>query len=241
MQQFFEFPVNPVCSFDNFVACDGNAGALEFSRRIADPYDPENLLYLYGPSGSGKTHLLKAIGQSSAGQSGSSSFPYLTCREPFTADSLFARFEASAILVVDDLHLLPDAAALRGALWQIFNDYHSSGRTVVMAGLVPPRELPFLDDHLVSRLLWGLVARVDVSDDHSRQMILRKIAADRQVRIPDDVVDYVLMTTSREVGDLIGAFESIYRLSMASQRRITLPLARSAREAEVGWPAGSPP
>lgn len=233
MQQFFEFPVNSVSTFDNFVSCDGNAGALEFSRRIADPDDPETLLYLYGPSGSGKTHLLKAIGHLRAGASDPHS-AYLTCREPFTADSLFDRFDASKILVVDDLHLLPDDAALRGALWQIFNDFHSSGRKVVMAGLLPPRELPFLDDHLVSRLLWGLVARVDVSDDHSRQMILRKIAADRQVRIPDDVVDYVLMTTSREVGDLIGAFEAIYRLSMASQRRITLLLARAAREAEHG-------
>jgi chromosomal replication initiator protein len=99
-----------------------------------------------------------------------------------------------------------------------------------MAGLYPPRELPYLDDHLISRLLWGLVARVDVSDDHSRQMILRKIAADRQVRIPDDVIDFILMTTSREVGDLIAAFESLYRCSMASKRKISLPLARDSRE-----------
>ncbi|MBK5275457.1 MAG: DnaA regulatory inactivator Hda [Desulfuromonadales bacterium] len=222
MQQFFEFPVNALCTFDSFVACDGNAGALEFSRRIADPDDSENLLYLYGPSGSGKTHLLKAIGQVMG-------CPYLTCREPFTADSLFGRFASAEALIVDDLQLLPDDAGLRAALWQIFNDFHLSGRKIVMAGLLPPRELPYLDDHLISRLLWGLVARVDVSDDHSRQMILRKIAVDRQVRIPDDVVDYILMTTCREVGDLINAFEALYRLSMASKRRITLPLAREAQ------------
>ena len=96
--------------------------------------------------------------------------------------------------------------------------------------IFPPRELPFLDDHLVSRLLWGLVARVDVSDDHSRQMILLKIAADRQIRIPDDAVDYILMTTSREVGDLIAAFDRLYRLSMASKRKISLQLARESRE-----------
>ena len=128
---------------------------------------------------------------------------------------------------------MPDDADLRAALWQIFNDFHSSGRKIAMAGLYAPRELPYLDDHLVSRLLWGLVARVDVSDDHSRQMILKKIAADRQVRIPDDVVDYILMTTSREVGDLISAFESVFRLSMKLKRRITLPLAREARERQL--------
>ena len=71
---------------------------------------------------------------------------------------------------------------------------------------------------------------MDVSDDHSRQMILRKIAADRQIRIPDDVVDFILMTTSREVGDLIAAFEALYRTSMASKRKISLLLARETRE-----------
>ena len=54
-----------------------------------------------------------------------------------------------------------------------------------------------------------------------------------QVRIPDDVVDFILMTTSREVGDLITAFEAVFRLSMELKRRITLPLAREARERQL--------
>ena len=232
MQQFFEFPVTSLCTFDSFVVCDGNAGALQFARRIADPDDPENLLYIYGPAGSGKSHLLQAIGQVMGGSS-RWPVPCLSFREPATADDVCGRFAQAEALIVDDLHLMPDDGGLRAALWQVFNDFHSSGRKIVMAGLYAPRELPYLDDHLVSRLLWGLVARLDVSDDHSRQMILKKIAADRQVRIPDDVVDFILMTTSREVGDLISAFEAVFRLSMELKRRITLPLAREAREREL--------
>lgn len=232
MQQFFEFPVTSVHTFASFVVCDGNAGALQFARRIADPDDPENLLYIHGPAGSGKTHLLQAIGQE-IGAHVSGTSPCLTFRDAITSDDLCCHFARAEALIVDDLHLMPDNGDLRAALWQQFNDFHSSGRKIVMAGLYAPRELPYLDDHLVSRLLWGLVARVDVSDDHSRQMILKKIAGDRQVRIPDDVVDYILMTTSREVGDLISAFEALYRLSMELKRRITLPLAREARERQT--------
>ena len=227
MQRFFDFPMIPAYSFDSFVACDGNAAALQFAWRIADPSDSENLLYLHGPAGSGKTHLLQSIARALC-PSGSSC--YLTCRDSFSALELAARFSGASALVVDDLHLLPDEADLRAALWQLFNDFYSSGRKVALAGLLTPRELPHLDDHLVSRLLWGLVARVDATDDHSRRMILKKIADDRQVRVPDDVVDYILMTASREVGALIAAFEALFRLSMAEQRRITLPLARQSRE-----------
>ena len=236
MQQFFDFPVTPTFSFESFVVCDGDSAALQFAQRIADSSNSENLLYLHGPSGSGKTHLLKAIGQA---LNNDAAAPYLSCREAFTTEDLVSRFADSPLLLVDDLHLLPDDVDLRVGLWQIFNDFYGAGRKVALAGLYPPRELPNLDDHLVSRLLWGLVARVDASDDHSRRMILKKITEDRQVRVPDEVVDYILITTSREVGDLISCFEALYSLSMAEKRRITLPLARESRELQIA--AGSNP
>jgi chromosomal replication initiator protein len=132
--------------------------------------------------------------------------------------------------VVDDLQDMPNDADMRRALWQLFNDFHTSGRTIAMAGSLPPRDLVNMDDHLTSRLLWGLVARLDTSDDTSRRMIIKKVADDHQIRIPDDVIDYILVTTSREVGALITGFNQLFRFSMAEKRRITLPLAREVRE-----------
>ena len=222
MQQFFDFPVTPSYRFDSFVPCEGNAAALSFAMRIVDPADRENLLYLYGPSGSGKTHLLKSIA--------SDIIPYLSLREPTAPDVLVSIFNGAVGLVVDDLDEMPDDSGLKGALWQLFNEFHTSGRTIAMAGLHPPRELTTLDEHLTSRLLWGLVARLDTSDDHSRRMILKKVAEDRQIRVPDDVVEYILATASREIADLIACFNQLYRFSMTEKRRITLPLAREVRE-----------
>lgn len=222
MQQFFDFPVIPTFNFESFVPCEGNAAALKFALRIADSSDSESLLYLYGPSGSGKTHLLQSI----AG----SRFPYLSLRQPFTKEHLISTFSFADGLVVDDLQAMPDNSDLRLSLWQLFNEFHTSGRTIAMAGTLPPRDLTNIDEHLSSRLLWGLVARLDTSDDSSRRMIIKKVADDHQIRIPDEVVEYILATTSREVGALITTFHNLYRFSMAEKRRITLPLAREARE-----------
>lgn len=218
MQQFFDFPVSPIFSFDSFVTCEGNSAALKFALRIADPSDSECLLYLHGPSGSGKTHLLQSIA--------ANSFPYLSFREPISREQFVETFNSADGLIVDDLQDMPDDANMRRALWQLFNDFHTSGRTIAMAGDLPPRELAHMDDHLTSRLLWGLVARLNTSDDNSRRMIIKKIAEDHQIRIPDDVVEYILATTSREVRALISGFHQLYRFSMAEKRRITLPLAR---------------
>lgn len=222
MQQFFEFPVIPSFSFDSFVPCEGNSAALRFALKIADPSDSETLLYLYGPTGSGKTHLLRSI----AG----SRYPYLSLQEPLAAELLESTFRTAEGLVVDDLQGMPDDPDLRRTLWQLFNEFHTSGRIIAMAGALPPRELANLDAHLTSRLLWGLVAHLDTSDDNSRRMIIKKVADDHQIRIPDEVVDYILATVSREVGALITAFHQLYRFSMAEKRRITLPLAREVRE-----------
>jgi chromosomal replication initiator protein len=222
MQQFFDFPITPSFSFDSFVSCEGNSAALRFALRIADPADPEKLLYLHGPSGSGKTHLLRSIA--------TGAIPYVSLREQSDPEMIMALFGGAQGLVVDDLQAMPDDSGLRGTLWQLFNEFHTSGRTIAMAGQHPPRELTNLDDHLSSRLLWGLVARLDTSDDHSRAMIIKKVSDDRQIRVPDDVVDFILATTSREVGALIDSFNRLYRYSMSEKRRITLPLAREVRD-----------
>lgn len=229
VQQLFDFPTRSVMTFATFIACDGNASAIHFAKKIADSTDPEKLLYLHGPTGSGKTHLISAICEN-LNQHNSQSATVLSCRTPSIADELIANFSNSCALLLDDIDQLPDSDDTRGVLWQIFNDCYAAGRPIVVTGSCPPRELSLFDNHLISRLLWGLVASTDASDDVSRRMIIKKISDDRNVRIADDVIEFLLFTTSREVGDLIAAFDKLYRYSLISKRKITMLLARQMRD-----------
>ncbi|HIJ80532.1 MAG TPA: DnaA regulatory inactivator Hda [Desulfuromonadales bacterium] len=224
MQQFFDFPITPSFGFDSFITCAGNASALGLARRVADPNDPEKLIYLHGPSGCGKTHLLSSI----AG----TGFPCITLRDTFTPDLIMSTFSNCNGMAIDDLHLMPPCHELRRALWQLFNEFHTSGRIIAMSGLIPPRDLDNLDEHLTSRLLWGFVVRLDTTDDESRSMILKKVADDRQIILPGEVIDYLLATASRDAGDLIKSFQKLYSSSMTQKRRITVQLAREIRVAE---------
>ncbi|HTP66401.1 MAG TPA: DnaA/Hda family protein [Geobacteraceae bacterium] len=237
MQLVFDFPVNSKQGFADFVVCGGNNAAFQFARLLAgDPL--HNVLYIYGPSGSGKTHLLRALAGSLGAGKGRATLPYISFREideiyggdyPGEAVSKLAgRFLDEPALLVDDIHLMPDNIHVRTEFWQLFNDFYADGRKIAVTGRNPPRELPNLDDHLVSRLLWGLVARVDVSDDESLRMIMKKLAADRNVRLPAEVIDYLICNTRRELPALIASLESIHRYAMATKRKITLKLAREA-------------
>lgn len=229
MQLIFDFPVLPRFGFENFVVCGGNKTAYQFAQKLAAGNDTENLLYIYGPEGSGKTHLLTALSTAIEGE-------YFSFRD---ADTLYRcdyqsegpsrladRFSGSSALILDDLHLLPDNQEVRVELWELFNTFYSTGKKIALAGLNPPKELPHLDGHLTSRLLWGLVARMDVSDDESRRMILKKLAEDRQMSLPDDVIDEMLLRVRRDIPSLVYALETINRFAISTKRKVSLRLAR---------------
>ncbi|KAF0215829.1 MAG: chromosomal replication initiator [Geobacteraceae bacterium] len=236
MQRFFDFPVTPKFNFDNFVVCNGNRTAFQFAGQLAGGNGTENLLYIYGPSGSGKTHLLTALGSCFYRQQKPPSFPYISFKDidelyggEFPAEEtskLAELFRDAPVLLVDDIHLIPDNVNIRVELWQVFNDFYTAGKKIAVTGLSLPKELPHLDDHLISRLLWGLVAKVDVSDDDSRRMIMKKLAEDRQVFLQADVIDYLLVHTRRDIPSLIDALELIRRQALATKRKISVRLAK---------------
>lgn len=231
MQLIFDFPVVPRFSFDNFVVCGGNKTAYHFATRLASEDGTENLLYLYGPHGSGKSHLLTAIASSIDARylslkDAAGFYPDAPQSEGFSL--LSEHFAKASALIVDDLHLLPDRQEARVELWELFNAFYTSGKKIVLAGLMPPKELPHLDGHLTSRLLWGLVASIDVSDDDSRRMILKKLAQDRQMALPEEVVEQMILRVRRDIPSLLYALESIKRLSLSSKKKVTLRLAKEA-------------
>lgn len=243
MQLVLDFPLKSSFSFTNFVVCSGNETAFRFAQRLVSPDAEETLLYLHGPAGSGKTHLLEACAATIGERTNPSvpaplfSFKETPGMPSNTISALLQRrFQDAPALLIDDIHLAPPDQTMKGAIWQLFNDFHAIGRPIAITGLTTPKKLANLDDHLVSRLLWGLVAGVDVSDDESRQMIMQKLAADRQVVIPSDVGEFLLKQLPRDIPSLITTLDRIVRYAVATGRKVSPRLA-----AEVLSGKGVPP
>lgn len=229
MQLVFDFPIKPHYSLDNFVTCTGNEMARAFATRLLDPDAGENLLYLHGAAGSGKTHLLSAIARelSTAGNPAVPVVPVDQLQASTMAATL-AKLHQLPALLLDDLHLLADDSSLRSAIWQLFNDFYESGRKIAATASLPPKELTALDEHLQSRFMWGLVAKLDISDDDSRRMIMQKLAEDRQIILPEEVTGHLLVNLPRDITALTAALDRIKTYSFATQRKISLRLAREA-------------
>jgi DnaA-homolog protein len=129
----------------------------------------------------------------------------------------------------DDVETLDEGAQAR--LFSAINEARASGGTVLAAGNAPPAQLPLRED-LRSRLAWGLVYHVKPLTDEERAVYLRGEAERRGLRLPDEVVGYLLTRLRRDLPSLTALLDRLDRASLEQKRPITLPLVRETLKDE---------
>jgi DnaA family protein len=127
--------------------------------------------------------------------------------------------------VVDDVEKLDEAAQI--ALFNAINEARQSGGKVLAAGNAPPPLLPLRED-LKSRLAWGLVYHVKPLTDDERATYLRAEAGRRSMRVPDEVISYLLTHVRRDLPTLRAILDEVDRISLEKQHPVTLPLIKAA-------------
>jgi len=137
--------------------------------------------------------------------------------------------------VVDDVETLDEASQI--ALFNAINEARQAGTRVLVAGNAPPAQLPLRED-LRSRLGWGLVYQVKTLADADRAVYLRAEAARRGMRIPDEVIAYLLAHARRDLPTLVAILDALDRASLEQRRPITVPLTRDTLEALERRPSG---
>ena len=126
---------------------------------------------------------------------------------------------------VDDVEELDEAS--QNALFNAINEARQSGGRVLAAGNAPPPQLPLRED-LRSRLAWGLVYHVKPLTDDERAAYLRTESERRSMRVPEDVIRYLLTHVRRDLATLVAILDALDRASLEKQHPITLPLAKAA-------------
>ena len=127
--------------------------------------------------------------------------------------------------VVDDVEKLNETSQIE--LFNAINEARQSGGKVLAAGNAPPAQLPLRED-LKSRLAWGLVYQVKPPSDEERALFLQAEAGRRGMRLPDEVVWYLLSRMRRDLRSLTAVLDQLDRYSLETKRPVTLPLVREA-------------
>jgi chromosomal replication initiator protein len=204
----------------------------------AQPGTLYNPLFIHGESGLGKTHLLQAIcaeiGQTQPPQRA----VYVTC-ETFVNDFVRAieqgtlpQFRDSArradVLVIDDVQFLANRESSQEEFFHTFNVLYQSRHQIILSADSPPTEIPTLEDRLISRFNWGLVAQIDPPNRETRQAILHKKARLRGCEVPDEVLDLIAERVQSNVRTLEGALTKLMLETQIGGKPMTLETAEQS-------------
>lgn len=135
------------------------------------------------------------------------------------------------LVIADDVETLGDSAQQR--LFAAINAARQGEPPVLAAGAQPPAQLALRED-LRTRLAWGLVYQLKPLSDAEKALHLRAQAARRGLRLPDEVLAYLLSRLPRDLASLNGVLEALDRYSLETKRPLTVPLVREALERRAG-------
>jgi len=235
-QSGFEFYLNPRYTFENFVVGPGNRFAHAASLAIAEsPGKAYNPLFIYGGVGLGKTHIMQAIGHYLLKKSYPLNFTYISS-EKFTNQLINAisnrttakfreRYRTIDVLLIDDIHFLGGKESTQEAFFHIFNDLYDMHKQIVMSSDRSPKDIPSLEQRLVSRFEWGLVTDIQPPDLETRIAILKQKCRAESVVVSDEVMYFIAEKIKSNIRELEGALIRIVAYSSLMGKDINLELA----------------
>ena len=228
--------LNPNYNFDTFIQGASN----EFSRTVGEtvaknPAKTFNPLFLYGPSGCGKTHLTNAIGTRIKELYPEKRVLYVSAHllQVQYTDSVrtnnynsFMKFYQNIdVLIVDDIQEFAGLSKTQNTFFHIFNHLHQNGKQLILTSDRAPVMLQGMEERMLTRFKWGLIAELEKPDMELRKNILRNKIHRDGLNIPDNVINYIAENVNESVRELEGIINSLLAQSILFKREIDMSLA----------------
>ncbi|MFH1008104.1 MAG: chromosomal replication initiator protein DnaA [Candidatus Latescibacterota bacterium] len=231
--------LNPRYTFDTFVVGNSNQLATAAARAVAE--DPGttsfNPLLIYSGVGLGKTHILQGIAHHCLNKNPAQRVIYVSSEKFFldfidsiqhNKSSAFSKIYRNAdLLLVDDVQFLVNKETTQEEFFHTFNALHQNGKQIVLTTDRPPSELKGLEERLISRFQWGLVADIQSPNLETRIAILQKKAATDGIELPREVITFIAEHITSNVRELEGTLIRLLASASISNQDITLEFAQS--------------
>jgi chromosomal replication initiator protein len=232
-------PVEPRYSFDNFIVGKSNELAYNAAQSISDPGPMGfNPLFLHGTTGLGKTHLMHAIGNAFLARQPDARVAYMSA-EKFMVEFLAAlrakdtiafkqRLRSVDLLMIDDVQFIAGKESTQEEFFHTMNEIISAGKRLVITADRSPQNLEGIQERILSRMAWGLVADINPADYELRLNILHaKLAAmPHNVPVPAEVIEFLARKITANVRELEGALNRVVAYAALVNAAVTLEFTR---------------
>jgi chromosomal replication initiator protein len=226
-------------TFENFVSGASNKLALSVARSIADKPQGNtfNPFFIYGPSGVGKTHLANAIGVNVLERNPEMRVLFVSAhvfKTQYTESVVknnfnnFINFYQSIdVLIIDDVQEI-STAKTQQAFFHIFNHLQQSSRQIIMTCDRPPVKLEGMEDRMLTRFKWGMVAEMEMPDATLRRDIVKAKLKRNGIRtgFSQEVISYISENVVSSVREIEGVINAIMAYSIVDSHEIDLELVK---------------
>jgi chromosomal replication initiation ATPase DnaA len=176
---------------------------------------PSRACALWGPHGSGKTHLAR-IWRALAGAE-------VLRPGELTIERVAALASGGAFLIDD-----ADAGDGGAALFHLLNFVNQSGGWLLMTSVEPPQRWATPIPDLHSRLTAVPGAALVEPDEALIARVLLKLFADRQLKLPEALIDYLVPRLRRSFADAERIVVLIDRLALEQKRNVSVEIGGQA-------------
>src|SRR6059036_3262156 len=160
-------PLNERYTFQTFVIGKSNELAAAAAHAVAEaPGKTYNPLFIYGATGLGKTHLMQAVARAVLTKYPGTRVHYFGAEQFINEviESIHARTMSEFrrryrndvdLFLVDDVHFLEGKEMTQEEFFHTFNALFEGHKQIILTSDRPPKEIPGLEDRLISRFEWG--------------------------------------------------------------------------------------
>lgn len=232
--------LNPLFTFENFVAGKSNQLAFAACRQVAEKpgMSGHNPLFIYGPTGLGKTHLMHSVGNAVLAANPNARILYLTS-DRFVQDFITALqrglmndfkrlYRSLDVLLIDDIQFFAGKTSTQEEFFHTFNALLEGSRQVILTSDKFPKEINELDERLKSRFAWGLTLQVEPPELETRAAILMKKAEQNAIRLPQHSAVFIAQHVQANVRELEGALNKVIATARFKGSELDLDLVRES-------------
>lgn len=211
--------LNPKYTFDNFIVGSSNDLAYTACQAVAKiPGEKYNPLFLYGGVGLGKTHLMQAVGNEILAKNPEKVVRYISSATfvndfidsiRFKKKGFADKYRNVDVLIVDDIQFIASKEKTQEEFFHTFNALHQANKQIIISSDKPPRNIPTLTERLRSRFEWGMAIDIQLPDFETRCAILESKAAQVDVVLGREVVEYIANNIKTNVRELEGVLNQL--------------------------------
>ncbi|MBT4922596.1 MAG: hypothetical protein HON23_06265 [Rickettsiales bacterium] len=235
LQYFLNF--NRKNSFsDEFILGNHNIDAYNYLRLY--PNWPNKILFINGPEGAGKSYICdywKKLANASyinlftETEKGLNTI--LENNDCFIIENIDIYFSRKFILRNLDNH---DFQCFEKVIFKIMDHVITENKFLLISSHLLPKDMNIELSDLLSRLMSIATIKTHIPDEQTLKTFLIREFSTCQLKINNDLCDYILKKSVRSFDELHALVSKIDTLSMHNKRNITKPFIKEVMENEIG-------